>query len=101
MLTNSGATFPYGNGDGSTTFKLPDFSGFYMAGLPSAGGQLGTAAGNLDNAIDIDITNMPSHQHTINHGHTGTAQDGGVHTHTPSTSDQDFSTRLRLSLIHI
>ena len=95
VLTNSGATFPYGNGNGSTTFNLPDFRGFYMAGLPSAGGALGTAAGNLDNAIDIGITNIPSHQHSINHGHTGTAQDGGIHTHTPSTSGQDFSTRLR------
>lgn len=95
VLTNSGATFPYGSGDGSTTFKLPDFRGFYMAGLPSAGGALGTAAGNLDNAIDIGITNIPSHQHSIDHGHTGTAQDGGLHTHTPSNGDQDFSTRLR------
>jgi microcystin-dependent protein len=95
VLTNSGATFPYGNGDGSNTFNLPDFRGFYMAGLPSAGGALGTAAGNLDNAIDIGITNIPSHQHSINHGHTGTAQDGGVHTHTPSNGDQDFATRGR------
>ena len=95
VLTNSGATFPYGTGNGSTTFNLPDFRGFYMAGLPSAGGALGTAAGNLDNAIDIGITNIPSHQHSINHGHTGTAQDGGVHTHTPSNGDQDFATRGR------
>lgn len=95
VLTNSGVTFPYGTGNGSTTFNLPDFRGFYMAGLPSAGGALGTAAGNLDNAIDIGITNIPSHQHSINHGHTGTAQDGGVHTHTPSNGDQDFATRGR------
>jgi microcystin-dependent protein len=95
VLTNSGSTFPYGSGNGSTTFNLPDFRGFYMAGLPSAGGALGTAAGNLDNAIDIGITNIPSHQHSINHGHTGTAQDGGVHTHTPSNGDQDFATRGR------
>jgi microcystin-dependent protein len=95
VLTNSGATFPYGNGDGSTTFNLPDFRGFYMAGLPSAGGALGTAAGNFDNAIDIGMANIPSHQHTIDHGHTGTAQEGGVHTHTPGNSDQDFATRLR------
>jgi microcystin-dependent protein len=95
VLTNSGSTFPYGSGNGSTTFNLPDFRGFYMAGLPSAGGALGTAAGNLDNAIDIGITNIPSHRHSINHGHTGTAQDGGVHTHTPSNGDQDFATRGR------
>ena len=95
VLTNSGDTFPYGNGDGSTTFNLPDFRGFYMAGLPSAGGALGTAAGNLDNAIDIGMANIPSHQHSIDHGHTGTAQDGGIHTHTPSNSDQDFATRGR------
>lgn len=95
VLTNSGATFPYGNGNGSTTFNLPDFRGFYMAGLPSAGGALGTAAGNFDNTIDIGLTNIPSHQHSIDHGHTGTAQDGGVHTHTSSNSDQDFATRLR------
>jgi len=94
VLTNSGTTFPYGSGNGTTTFALPDFRGFYIAGLPSAGGALGTAAGNSANTVSLAIENIPSHQHTINHAHTGTAEDGGIHDHEPKNSSQDFATRL-------
>lgn len=36
--------FPYGNGDGSTTFNVPDFRGQTLVGRPNMGG---TARGNL------------------------------------------------------
>lgn len=94
VLTNSGTTFPYGNGNNTTTFNLPDFRGFYMAGLPSAGGALGTAAGNSANTVSLAIENIPSHQHTINHSHSGTAEDGGAHSHEPKNVSQAFVTRL-------
>ena len=94
VLTNNGTEFPYGYLD-STHFNLPDFRGYYLAGLPSVGGALGTAAGNTANTISVGLTNMPLHQHSINHGHArGTAHADGEHTHTPSATNQDFATRL-------
>jgi microcystin-dependent protein len=37
-ITNNGATFPYGSGDGSTTFNLPDLRGRVPAGKDDMGG---------------------------------------------------------------
>ena len=45
--------FPFGNGDGSTTFTLPDFRGNVIAGRPNMGG---TASTNLTNAFCANPT---------------------------------------------
>lgn len=70
--------FPYGNGNGSTTFNLPDLRGRVMAGRDNMGG---TAASRLTSTYFTNadavgavggsqsytqlIANMPSHTHTM------------------------------------
>jgi len=69
--------FPYGNGDGSTTFTLPDARGTVAAGRDNMGGtaasklttagsgvnglQLNTVAGAQN--ITLDVTQIPAHTH--------------------------------------
>lgn len=86
--TNTGVTFrilPYGQGDGSTTFTLPDRRGRFTAGRDNMGG---TAAGNLTGQTNgilgtklnatggeeqhvLTTPQLPSHNHTITDpGHT-------------------------------
>lgn len=69
--------FPYGNGDGSTTFTLPEARGTVAAGRDNMGG---TAAGKLTTAgsgvdgtrlktlggaqvVTLDLAQIPSHSH--------------------------------------
>lgn len=85
--------FPYGNGDGSTTFTLPDARGTVAAGRDNMGG---TAASKLTTAgsgvnglklntvagaqnITLDATQIPAHTHpnSLNDpGHTHSLQSG-------------------------
>lgn len=87
--------FPYGNGDGSTTFTLPDARGTVAAGRDNMGG---TAANKLTSSglgvsgislksiggyqtITLDVTQIPSHSHanSLNdpgHTHTLTVKNG-------------------------
>lgn len=91
VLTNNGAVFNWGPND-STNFKLPDFRGYYTKGGET--GTLGNQTGNTNNTVSLAIENIPYHVHTINHAHTGTAGDGGVHSHEPKNVGQAFVTRL-------
>jgi microcystin-dependent protein len=86
----AGATYPYGNGDGSTTFNVPDERGRVEVGKGNMGGtnanRITTAISGSDGTVlgatvgveGVSITTgqMPAH----NHG-------GGVHTHTFNTND--------------
>jgi len=88
-VTNSGATFPYGSGDGSTTFGLPDLRGRVPAGKDDMGGTAasrltsggagitGTTLGASGGAETHTLTTaqMPAHGHTFSV--TGTV-DGGA-----------------------
>ena len=47
--------FAYGNGDGSTTFNLPDYRGLGMVGRDNMGG---TAGNNLQVSTTISTTNL-------------------------------------------
>ncbi len=92
LFTVLGTT--YGNGDGSTTFQLPDLRGRTIYGLDNMGGtaagRLTTTGGiNLNNTlgatggnqtVSLSVDNLPSH----NHGFTGTSvtTSGNTHSHT-------------------
>lgn len=93
----------YGNGDGSgNTFSLPDFRGFYLAGLP-ANGSLGSVVGNPNNNVTLNSSQLPAHTHAAaglsvdvaeSHAHTIqlstaaslTGAESGKHTHTFSAT---------------
>lgn len=72
----------YGDGDGSTSFRLPDLRGMFLAGLPSAGASLGATYGNANNEVSLNSDQIPGHTHPINHSHpTVTTADSGTHNH--------------------
>ncbi len=97
LFTAIGVTF--GNGDGSTTFNVPDMRGRFPLGqnpTPLAGPNRvsRSEAQNVggiegDETVTLDLTEIPSHNHTAStstdgaHDHTGaTAFSDGAHTHT-------------------
>ena len=87
----SAAGYPYGSGDGSTTFGVPDLRGRVVVGKDNMGG---TAAGRVTSgnsgiagatlgAVGGDERSQ-QHNHTATdagHSHTGSASNGG-HVHT-------------------
>ena len=81
---------------GTHTFTLPNFTGMYLAGQPASAsaGVIGTASGNVDNKVTLVTNNLPSHQHGIDHSHSGgeTGNAGG-HSHGTGNSNEDFATR--------
>jgi microcystin-dependent protein len=93
LMANDG--YPYGNGDGSTTFNVPDLRGRVIAGLDNMGG---TDAGRLSWANTLGTTGgaqthtlttaeMPSHTHIQDsHNHT---QNSHNHTQNSHNHTQD------------
>lgn len=71
----------YGAGDGSTSFNLPDLRGMFLAGLPETGASLGVPAGNTNNEVSLNSSQVPGHTHDINHGHSGATAANGSHAH--------------------
>lgn len=94
--TANGTFFPFGNGNGSTTFNVPDLRGYTLAGRDNMGG---VVAGRLTttyfgaNTPDAQGATGGSQSHTIitaelpQHRHNVTVTDPG-HTHatTPANS---------------
>jgi microcystin-dependent protein len=102
-----GANLPFGAGDGSTSFTLPDFRGRVPIGV----GTLGSDTYNLGNTggaarFTLAESQMPSHGHGVgvtinaggdhdhaltiasvaNHSHTFTTASAGGHAHTFTTN---------------
>lgn len=85
-VTNSMRFFPWGNGNGVTTFNVPDLRGIYLPGRNNMGG---AASANLTNPFYTDPNSIAggggSQSHTILlaelAAHTHTITDPG-HTHT-------------------
>jgi microcystin-dependent protein len=90
------AGYPYGNGDGTTTFNLPDFRGRIAIGKDDMGGTAagritiagsgmdGTIIGNAGGDEDtvLTISQIPSHSHPLaDPGHIHPIADPG-HAHT-------------------
>lgn len=74
----------YGEGNGSTTFNIPDLRGRFPLGL-STSYMLGQTGGETSHILTTN--EMPSHTHTQNgHNHAVTVNSGGSHTHTATTS---------------
>jgi microcystin-dependent protein len=96
----------YGSGDGSTTFNLPDLRGRVIAGEDDMGG---TAANRLTSAgsginglalgaaggaqtMTISSSNLPVHQHSINHDHGSfNATSGGMSANASHSHSQVFN----------
>lgn len=67
----------YGNGDGATTFNVPDYSRRFLMG---AGG--GVARGTAGGSAKLTTAHLPQHNHTIDHDHApATAESAGNHDH--------------------
>lgn len=92
-LTAQGISWPHGNGDGSTTYTMPDFRGNSWSGVDNQGG---TAANRITSAGSGIAGTTPgatggnqllqAHTHTVtvtDPGHTHSVSDPGHnHTHT-------------------
>lgn len=86
----SAASYPFGNGDGSTTFNLPNYQDRISIGVNSivasagatAGAQTHTlAAGEIPAGVPITITD-PGHNHTQNAHNHGINDSGHTHSQT-------------------
>ena len=81
VFRNGGASSPYGNGDGSTTFNIPNLQQRFPLGKAASG--TGSTLGGTGGAIDHTHTSaahthtVASHTHTIN-SHTHTLSDAGA-----------------------
>ena len=85
----------YGNGDGSTTFNLPDLRGRVPVGLNTTDNDfktLGTTGGSK--TVALTLSQIPAHNHSAStsvnsagaHNHSASSNSTGAHTHTVSGS---------------
>lgn len=80
----------YGNGDGSTTFNMPDLRGRVIAGKDNMGGTSANRLTDQDGGLDGDTLGATggSETHTLTAGQvpqlTGTTSSDGAHTHSYS-----------------
>jgi microcystin-dependent protein len=74
----------YGPGDGSTTFNLPDYRGYFLRGQDGGAGTDPDAASRTDRGDGTTGDNVGTKQEraTESHTHTGTTASNGAHTHT-------------------
>lgn len=81
----------YGEGDGNTTFNLPDLRGRFVLGSNNSGYDLAKTGGEEAHALSVD--ELASHTHTQqSHSHTISADSAGSHTHTATTSSNGSHT---------
>ena len=76
--------YDFGQEVGTSRFRLPDLRGAYLAGSPALGGSPGQIVGNETNEVTLNLTNLPRHNHSIDHGHgqITTLEESGDHVHT-------------------
>lgn len=89
----------YGSGDGTTTFNVPDMRSRMPIGAGAGTGLTTRALAATGGAETVTIAsgNLPTHQHTISHGHANTiaATTGGQsvdHSHGITIDTNNFST---------
>ena len=76
----------FGNGNGTTTFDLPDLRGRFPLGVAvsGTGSNLANVGGSLDPTLDLSHSHtVDSHTHDIGHGHLDSfnTTNSGAHTH--------------------
>lgn len=73
-----GAGTPFGTGDGSTTFNLPDFKGRTPIGSGLGSGLTSRALGAKpgEESHFLLTSEMPAHTHGANHSHPGSSENG-------------------------
>lgn len=60
-----GASAPYGQGDGSTTFNLPDYRGYFLRGMDNMGGTPGAASRDSNRTLgSAQSDSMQAHHHS-------------------------------------
>lgn len=76
----------FGNGDGSTTFTLPDFRGRFLVGAGPLGPDTYTVGGSGGTSRQtLSTANLPAHDHNVSinsagdHTHSGSTSGGGGH----------------------
>ena len=90
----------YGNGDGSTTFNVPDLRNLFIRGFPDGRGS-DSEPNRAIGSIQPSLTALPRTPYTAPqdaegaHGHTGTLLTAGAHSHgvrlgTTSGSSSNF-----------
>lgn len=81
----------YGSGDGSTTFNLPDFRGYFLRGYDNAAGNDPDAASRTDRGDGTTGDNVGTKQadEFESHDHGGSTGSGGSHSHTVRDSNND------------
>jgi microcystin-dependent protein len=101
----------YGNGDGSTTFNLPNAKGRSVVGAGTGSGltaravadtggaesvtltgaQSGTSAHGHGNNISASTGNeLANHVHNANHGHTASSGGAGYHAHLVGSHEHSY-----------
>ena len=82
---------PYGLGNGSTTFNVPDIRGRAPIGAGTGSGLTARVLGTNYGAetVTLDSTSMPTHSHTntVSGGSTGNMSANASHTHTPAVDN--------------
>lgn len=98
------AGYPYGNGDGSTTFNVRDMRGYTEVGKDDMGGssagRVTTAGSGVDGLtlgavggaqnVSLSTGNLPAHAHSIDHDHSSFTSGGQSATHN-HTIDHDHA----------
>ncbi len=78
----------YGAGDGTTTFNLPNLKGRVPVGRDAAQTEfdvLGETGGAKTHSLSV--SQLPAHQHGIDHDHASFTITGGTHNHTFQNAD--------------
>lgn len=80
----------FGTGNGSSTFNIPNLQDRFPIGKGSTYTTLGNSGGS--SSITIGTTNLPSHDHSINHDHASTTSGPeSAHTHATSTNASQYA----------
>lgn len=69
----------WGNGDGSTTFNLPDYTGKFVLGSDATHPR-GSGGGAEERTLTA--AQMPAHDHSISHDHPAVMSGSDTHNHT-------------------